>query len=486
MNVFRERAHYVLVFLFAFAVFGLAETSGGESGEPANFILCMADDQGWGDVGYNGNDILKTPTLDAMAASGLRLDRFYAAPVCSPTRGSVLTGRHPNRFGCFRWGYTLRPQEITVAEVLKTAGYATGHFGKWHLGPVGPESSVSPGASGFETWLSSPNFFELSPKLADNGIPIQTEGEGSEVIVDAALRFIRRAVDRKQPFLAVVWFGSPHLPHLASDEDRAPYQALPEKLQHYYGEITAMDRAVGRIRERIGELGIADNTLLWYTSDNGATTPGSTGGLRGKKGTVWEGGIRVPCILEWPERIRTPQVSDLPAGTVDIYPTLLEIAGASASRQPPLDGVSLAPLIAGGMRERTKPLGFWDYPSPGRPVRSTELLDELAGRIRTAMTAAPGESALATDDDPGRITEVYSPDARPGHAAWIDGPYKLHRIPKDKSSSEFSDALFHLAEDPNEENDLSEKEPQRAAQMRSALEQWQKSVIRSLNGEDYR
>ncbi|NUQ63454.1 MAG: sulfatase-like hydrolase/transferase [Pirellulales bacterium] len=447
----------------------------------------MADDQGWGDVAYNGNEVLKTPTLDEMAATGLRLDRFYAAaPVCSPTRASVLTGRHPNRMGCFSWGYTLRPQELTMAEVLKTAGYATGHFGKWHLGPVGPGSPVSPGASGFNRWLSSPNFFEISPKLAQNGIPVATKGEGSEVIVEAALGFIRQAVERKQPFLAVIWFGSPHLPHEATDEDRAPYRDLPEKLQHYYGEITAMDRAMGRLRAQLRELKIADHTLLWYTSDNGATTPGSTGGLRGKKGTLWEGGVRVPCVLEWPARIRSARTSALPCGTVDIYPTVLEIAGAVASRQPPLDGVSLVPLMDGRMAERPKPMGFWDYPAPGRPVRSGELLDQLADRIRAAVATAPGEPALVeTDEDPGVIRQTYSLEERPGHAAWIDGAYKLHRIPKGKDAKQFTYSLYDIERDPHEENDLADKEPERTARMRGALEAWQQSVVRSLNGEDY-
>jgi len=136
---------------------GHRKQAGARANRP-NIVLVMADDQGWGDTGYNGHDRLKTPTLDEMAASCLRFDRFYsAAPVCSPTRGSVLTGRHPNRYGCFSWGYTLRPQEVTIAEVLKTAGYRTGHFGKWHLGPVRADSPVSPGNSGFDEWLSSPN-----------------------------------------------------------------------------------------------------------------------------------------------------------------------------------------------------------------------------------------------------------------------------------------------------------------------------------------
>lgn len=140
----------------------------GQETAPPNIILCMADDQGWGDVGYYGKSIAKTPVLDEMAAKGLRFDRFYAAhPVCSPTRGSVMTGRNPNRFACFEWGHSLRPEEVTIAEALKQAGYTTGHFGKWHLGSVSARSDVSPGASGFDKWFSSPNFFDLDPGLND-------------------------------------------------------------------------------------------------------------------------------------------------------------------------------------------------------------------------------------------------------------------------------------------------------------------------------
>ncbi|MCR4414502.1 MAG: sulfatase-like hydrolase/transferase, partial [Thermoguttaceae bacterium] len=147
-----------------------------------------ADDQGWGDMAYQGHPVLKTPVFDEMARTGLRFDRFYAAaPVCSPTRGSVLTGRTPNRFGCFQWGYTLRPQEVTVAEVLRAAGYATGHFGKWHLGSLRADSPVSPGQSGFERWFSSPNFFEIDPWMARDGKAVRVRGEGSEVTVAAAL-----------------------------------------------------------------------------------------------------------------------------------------------------------------------------------------------------------------------------------------------------------------------------------------------------------
>lgn len=444
-----------------------------------NIVLIMADDQGWGDMAYNGHSTLQTPTFDEMAATGLRFDNFYAAaPVCSPTRGSVLTGRHPNRFGCFKWGHTLRPQEVTIAEALKPAGYATGHFGKWHLGSVRAESAVSPGNSGFDIWFSSPNFFENSPLMSRNGRVVETEGEGSQVTVDAALEFIRAATRKDQPFLAVIWFGSPHTPYVALQEDRRPYAHLPQNQQNYLGEITAMDRAVGNLRKVLRELNIAGNTLLWYTSDNGAMGPGSNGGLRGKKGTLWEGGIRVPAIIEWPARIPSPRTTAVRGNTCDIYPTLLELTGVTVPDQPqPLDGISLVPLLDGRMEERPQGMGFWDYPEPGRPVRSTDLLRELA------KEQAAGKRAQAVEDGDGRIARRYPEAEFPGPAAWIEGDYKLHRIPG--TDGRFDHALYNLREDEQEAHDVAAREPERVARMRQTLEAWQTSVVRSLNGEDY-
>ena len=452
----------------------------GASADRPNIVLCMADDQGWGDVGYRDHPVLKTPTLDEMAATCLRLERFYAAaPVCSPTRGSVLTGRHPNRFGCFSWGHTLRPQEVTVAEALKTVGYATGHFGKWHVGPVRADSPVCPGRSGFDEWFSSPNFFDNDPLMSHNGKVVQAKGESSLVTVQAAIPFIRAAAKRKQPFLAVVWFGSPHSPHRTTDEYRQMYRDQPEKRQHFYGEITAMDRAIGKLRQELRQLGIAQNTLFWYTSDNGALKIGSAGGLSGNKGSLLEGGIRVPCIIEWPTHIREPRVSTVPCGTVDIYPTLLEIVGATVAKQPaPLDGISLVPLIAGRMTERAKPLGFWTHPTRGIPTRSTQLLQELA------QEQAGASPASALPPDPGVITQTYPTDSFPGNAAWISGKYKLHRrVPK---SGPASYALFDLENDPHEKVDLEEKEPQRVQNLKAELAAWQRSVVNSLNGQDYK
>ena len=424
-----------------------------------NIVLIMADDQGWGGTGYNGHPELKTPNLDALAASGMRLDRFYAAHCnCSPTRGSVMTGRHPVRYGTFQPGAPIRAQELTVAKVLQKAGYATGHFGKWHLnGKNGDKNTteipgrailasdpLSPGQMGFDEWVSADNFFDLDPVLGRNGVPEKFHGDSSDVTTDEALKFIRKQAAAGKPFLSVVWFGSPHVPHIALPADRAAYSALSEKEQNYLGEITAVDRSVGRLRAALRELKVADHTLLWYCSDNGGHEgPKSTGNLRGEKGSLWEGGLRVPGIVEWPARIAKPFINATPCSTLDIYPTVLEATGAVAENQiQPLDGVSLIPLLEQRTESRPKPIPFWDHGT--------------------------------------------------GHTAWLDWPYKLHMNPvttrykKSKTDRGFAPTLLYdISKDPKETTDLAAQEPERVARMTASLQAWKASVEKSLTGADY-
>lgn len=297
--------------------------------------------------------------------------------------------------------------------------------------------------------------------------------------MDAALEFIRAANARKQPFLAVVWFGSPHAPHEALEADRRLYRDQPEKLQHFYGEITAMDRAIGHLRKEIRGMGIAGNTLVWYNSDNGAIPVGSTGGLSGRKGDLEEGGIRVPGMIEWPARIPKPRTIQMPCGTVDIYPTLLNIVGVKVPHQvQPLDGVSLLPLIEGRMKKRDKPMGFWVFPEPGIGTPSEKLLEEMSREQEGGAPPSP------PPPDPGRITKQYPEDDLTGPSAWIDGDYKLHRKTPKHGAVVYT--LFDLSKDAREKVDLAAREPERVARMKAELEAWQKSVLRSLNGRDYR
>mgnify|MGYP002621681685 CR=1 FL=1 len=447
-----------------------------------NIVLVMADDQGWGDMAYNGHPVLKTPNFDAAAATGLRFDRFYAAaPVCSPTRASVMTGRHPNRMGVFKWGYPIRPQESTIAEALKADGYATAHFGKWHLGSVRRRSPVHPGNNGFDHWLSAPNFFDNDPILSRMGEAVQTTGESSIVTANAALEWIHQQAEAERPFLAVVWFGSPHNPHRAADEDRTLYADQPKKRQDFYGEITGMDRAFGKLRDTLGELGIRDNTVLWYCSDNGGLPRvGSTGGHRGHKGQVYEGGLLVPAILEWPARIPKPRTTQVRCNTCDIFPTLLDIASVTVDRRVPLDGVSLLPVIDGRATERPQPMGFWDYAIRG--IRTPSAL--WMGELLTAQSAGNDLDPNAESRDAAQLPDpAYPLDTFPGHAAWLDGDWKLHRIAP--AEGDVAWELYDLAADPGEQSNLADEQPQRVAAMRADLEEWLRSVVQSLNGADY-
>ena len=464
----------------ALLVFGAVASA--TSTEKPNIVLVMADDQGWGDMAYTGHPIIKTPNFDAAAATGLRFDRFYAAaPVCSPTRASVMTGRHPNRMGVFKWGYPLRPQETTVAEALKTAGYATAHFGKWHLGSVRSTSPAHPGNNGFDEWLSAPNFFDNDPILSHRGRAVQTRGESSLVTVDAALQWITSKARDDDPFLAVVWFGSPHGPHAAIEADRALYADQPHALQHFYGEITGMDRAFGKLRDALSTLGIRDNTILWYCSDNGALRRvGSTGGHRGFKGQLYDGGLLVPAILEWPVRVPKPVVTDVRCNTCDIYPTLLEVAGVSVEKQPPLDGISLVPMIDGEMNARQRPMGFWDYPVPGISTPSAKWMGDLLQAQQDGGDLDPHESSQRAAQLPA---PPYALDEFLGHAGWIEADWKLHR--KASRQGEISWELYNLAADPTEQTNLATTQGPRAERMRTQLESWLASVVRSLNGEDY-
>ena len=470
--------------LFILLFIALAALARPLADERPNFILCMADDQGWGDTGYNGHPLLKTPVMDEMARTGLRFDRFYAAAaVCSPTRGSVMTGRHPNRFGCFAWGHTLRPQEITIAEALKKAGYTTGHFGKWHIGSVRADGMASPGNSGFDEWFSSPNFYENNPLFSHNGKVIETKGESSDVTAGLAMDWIGKVAKGKKPFLAVVWFGNPHSPHVAVDKFKKMYSDQPDGVAHFFGEITAMDAALGKMRSGLRKLGIADNTVLWYCSDNGSLPKGSSGGLRARKGSLYEGGIRVPAVLEWPARVKANRITDINANTSDIYPTLLELADVALPKnQPRLDGISLAPLLRGQKQVRKQPMGFWTYHNRGYGRHARRMLEALR------QEQLDGNQQPAAPE--GQIGHFHPADNLPGHSAWIEGDYKLHRIPVKKNATQFNYELYHLVNDPKESNNLLNEDKSRLAKrfgrMKADLVTWQQSVINSLNGRDYR
>ena len=472
-----------------------------------NIVLLMGDDHGWEETGYNGHPHVKTPVLDEIAATALRFDRFYAAhPSCSPTRASFLTGRHPNRMGTFAPNWSLRPEEITLAHVLREVGYRCGHFGKWHVGTVKAGSPANPGAMGFHEWLSHDNFFELNPSLSRNGGPPEVfEGESSEILVHEAIRFIDSATKTGKPFLAVVWFGSPHEPYSGLQEDLALYDDLPAKypkpvrltsnetggpvtrpqgevLRERYAEITAMDRAIGVLRKHLAAQGLRQNTLLFYCGDNGTSADSALGiPHRGVKGQVYEGGTLVPGLIEWPARIPEPRVSGFRACTSDLLPTLCALAGQPRPDRP-LDGVDLTGVLDGQVTDRPTPLCFWAFITAH--LRRSELEPWIAPELQAGTT--PLVKLMA-----GKLTRDFTNYRHPaitggdylGPRAIIDGRFKL--VIHEQQNGRVRRELFDLQADPAEKTNLVEEQPAAADRLQTQLRAWQQSVLQSLAGADY-
>lgn len=426
------------------ALAGLTSTAAAQSAEPPNIVLILSDDQGWGETSYNGHPTLQTPNIDALAAAGMTLTRFYAAaPVCSPTRASLLTGRSNDRTGVLDHGYRLRHEETTLAQALSAAGYATGHFGKWHLnglrGPGVPllaEDPYGPGAAGFDTWVAATNYYDDGPMLSRNGVFATLEGDSSEATMREAIAFMRQAADRDQPFFANIWFGAPHLPWTSVHEDHPSLAGLPEDLRDHHGEIIGIDRSVGALRAFLREAGLADDTLVWFQSDNGGLEEAgeaATGGLRGYKGSLYEGGLRVPSAVEWPGRIPTGSATSVPLGSVDFTPTVSALTGVpDETYQAPLDGVDVSDLLmdAGtGRFERGAPLYF---------------------RYRDGIVALDGDMKLL-------IPDIAQPDL----------------------------ALYDLGADPGEQTNLATERPDVASALHEAAIAWNTEVEASLAGADY-
>ena len=416
-----------------------------------NIILCMTDDQGWGDVGYNGHPYLKTPHLDRMHAEGVTFTRFYAgAAMCSPTRGSCYTGRNPYRYGItFAMKGMLEPSEVPITSVLKKQGYTTGHFGKWHLGTLSKEPGDQ---KRWGTFAKSPARYYCPPwerdvdvsfvteskvptwdPLIDPG-PIKkggspssgkpygndyfsgpgqkvmenTKGDDSRVIMDRALPFIRNAVKKEKPFFAVIWFHTPHSPVVGGPKYREMYQDRTEHEQHYYGCLTAMDEQIGRLRAELKSLGAADNTMLWFCSDNGPARQGSprhvgtAKNLKGYKLSINEGGIRVPGLMVWPEKIKEPKIVVAPCFTSDYFPTILDALGLDLPAGRTYDGVSLLPFLTGKKTEREKPLGFLN--KDGKEAAWMEHRYKLIEGKKTPqlfdIIADPGESQNLVGEKP--------------------------------------------------------------------------------------
>lgn len=367
----------------------------------------MADDLGWGDTGYNGNKVIQTPNIDQMAGEGVQFNRFYAAaPVGAPTCASVLTGRNPYRTGILNEKLgALRPEEVTLPELLIDEGYVTGHFGKWHpgrLNAVGESDSsekagcektcTAPLLHGFQvafttgsralTWKPLKKMDDKAAAwerkyfredehyqhcghgywdMEENKGADKTGSDDNRLIMNRVLQFVEWSVNQRQPFLAVVWFQAPHKlggPNSEGWETRGGQDA---EMRHYAGFINAMDHQVGRLRRYLTKRNIDDNTMIWFCSDNGpeVNSCGDTGGFLERKYSLHEGGIRVPGIMVWPNVVKVPFQTDIPCVTSDYLPTIAEVLDIEPSKLPyQIDGESLLPLLKREKRFRNRPIIF--------------------------------------------------------------------------------------------------------------------------------
>jgi len=434
----------------------LAAVAGGrEDDAPApGIVFVLADDLGWGDLGCQGNAVIRTPRLDALAAEGARFTDAYAPhPVCSPTRAALMTGYSPARVGItnhippsptyapfgapFVAAQTedrLSPDHVTIAERLRDAGYRTGFFGKWHLmGPYGPggrgDARCTPDRQGFEANVGGtsfggpPSFFDPYDLYS---LPSRERGEYlPDRLVDEASAWLE-ALEPDEPFYLNLWHYSPHWPIQAPTDEVMPYlERIGEpgcKNYTYAAMVTCLDAAVGRLLDTLEATGRAETTLVVFTSDNGGWEEVcDLEPLRGSKGYLYEGGIRVPLLARWPGRVEAGRVVGVPVIGTDLFATFLEAAGVPLPE--PCDGTSLVPLLEGRTDEHV-PL-FWHYPN-----YAWHGANKLGGAVREGRW---------------KLIERYADGAR---------------------------ELYDLAADVGETHDLADAEPERAAAMAAKLHAW--------------
>lgn len=408
---------------------------------PQNVVVFLADDLGYGDLGCYGHSRIKTPNLDAFAKQGLRLTQCYSASaVCSPSRSAILTGRTPHRNGVYTWiaegsEVHLRTSEVTLPKLLKEAGYATAHVGKWHLnGKFNDPAQPQPNDHGYDHWMATQNNAAPSHKNPTNFVrngkavgPLQ--GFSAPLVVDEAIEWLKTKRDPKKPFFLAVWTHEPHLPIEADLQFQKPYADLSEDFRQHHGDVSQLDFAFGKLMASLDEGKLTDSTVVFFTSDNGPEgdgtrnrTRGSTGGLRGRKRSMYEGGIRVPGLVRWPGHIKPDSTSGVPVVGFDLFPTILAICGVKVPADRVIDGADLTPMLTGKAQavNRKAPL-YW------------------------RLNMAPPKENL--------------------HIAMRDGDWKL------LASQTFTNfELYNLKTDPHEQTDLKTKEPQRFEAMKKQLE----------------
>ena len=384
-----------------------------------NVVILLADDAGWGDYSYNGNKQLATPHIDSIAQTGAHFDRFYVEPVCSPTRAELLTGRYHRRTGVYGVSTgqeRMNLDEHTFAESFKAAGYVTGIFGKWHNGSQWPYHPLARGFDNFWGYTSGHWGEYFDAPLEHNGVMERTHGYIVDVLTDKAVQFIER--NKAKPFVCYVPFTTPHSPFSVPPADWARFKDMPISQQATNAQaeipdatrcalamVENQDRNVGRILEKLKSLGLEENTIVVYFSDNGPNTARWNGGMKGVKASTDEGGVRSPLFVRWPSKIVAgTQVQNI-ASVIDLAPTLHALAGIKRVGDKPLDGRDLTPLLLRGLDADWAPRRIFNTWANHVSVRTqTHRLDNKGNLYD--MVADPGQVTPIQDKEPGLAKEL--------------------------------------------------------------------------------
>ena len=449
-----------LTTFIAATVCALSAVNGVEAASRPNVVLIITDDQGYGDLGHTGNHVIMTPKLDALAQSSARLTNFYVSPVCAPTRACLMTGRYNYRtrvVDTFKGRAMMEPREVTVAEILRSAGYETGIFGKWHLGDNHP---MRPQDQGFDEDLvhrgggigqnSDPRMPDergnyTDPILFHNGTQKQVRGYCTDVYFDGALKWIEDCQSRRRSFFAYIATNAPHGPFY--DVPDALYQKYKsrdlkpvslggnddlDRLARVFAMVTNIDENVGKLLQKLDALKLADDTIVIFMVDNGPNTRRFVGSMRGRKTEVHQGGIRSPFFVRWPGRLEAGDASDRVAAHIDVLPTVLEACGVAIPAGLKVDGRSLLPLLERRRVDWADRTIFIQSHRGAEPVRYNHF-------------AAVGQRWKLVHPT-GFSTETFA------------GRPKLQ--------------LYDLANDPREQYDLSAQHPQLVERLRRAYDMW--------------
>lgn len=458
----------ILLLLVFWCIYGPSYTQR----DTPNILLIMTDDQGFGDLGYHGNPQIHTPALDQLAAESIRFTNFYVSPVCAPTRSSLMTGRYNIRTGVFDTycgGAIMAPEEITMAEIFRDAGYATGHFGKWHLGDNYPSR---PHDQGFMTsvWHQSgglaqvgdvPNYHRRDSAYFDailwkNNEKYASKGYCSDVFTDEAIRFMQNHKD--QAFLAYLAFNAPHTPLQVPQEYYDRYKNLQidpevyraegqyvhdisdnhqEAARGVYAMVTNIDDNIKRLMATLEALDLADNTIVIFMTDNGPQQYRYVGGFRGTKGSVWEGGIHVPFYMRLPESMAKVKTVEQAAAHIDVLPTLAALCGvALPANGPKLDGKNLVPYLQSAEQPPLERSLFFEW------QRSYPEL------YRNMAVIRDGYKLMGFTGRDARLEDLE---------------------------------LYNLNEDPFEANNIVKEEPVIARWLKTELDRWHADIMASPN-----